>query len=68
MVEQLPHFPDDGEPKAQTLAVIAFRVPDLAELLENRIVHFWTNAPARVPYLQLDPPLLLMAHHGDLTT
>ena len=68
MVEQLRHFPDDGEPKAQTLAVIAFRVLDLAELLENRVVHFRPNTPARVPYLQPDPPLLLMAHHSDLTT
>src|SRR5271155_976147 len=67
MVEQLRHFPDNGEPKAQTLAVVAFRVADLAELFENRVVHFRTNTPARVPYLQPDPPLFLMAPHSDLT-
>jgi hypothetical protein len=67
MVEQLRHFSDNGEPKAQTVAVVAFRVPDLAELLENRVVHFRTNTPARVPYLQPDPPEFLMAQHSDLT-
>jgi hypothetical protein len=67
MVEQLRHFSDNGEPKAQTLAVVAFRVPDLAELLKNRVVHFRTNTPTRVPYFQPDPRLFLMAHHSNLT-
>ena len=67
MGEQLRHFPNNGEPKAQTLAVVTFRVPDLAELLENRIVQFRMNTPARISYLQPDPPLFLMARHSDLT-
>src|SRR5215472_1630775 len=67
MGEQLRHFPDNGEPKPQTLAVVTFRVPDLAELLENRLVHFRTNTSARVRNLQPNPPLFLMPHHPDLT-